>query len=90
MNSQLEQGTKIADLFLKDIVSDEEVANYLVEINKASTELQEVEGLLRNNKPLNTIQKNMLVEVLDNVMRLFRTYGKRSRGLGRYIESLQN
>lgn len=90
MNTQLE---KIDQLFLKGTVTNCDVVMYLRHIANISTgdvrSLNELKLKLENNQEVSIEEKRLLVEMLSNVMSLFRIYGKRSDGLADYIKHLE-
>lgn len=90
MNTQLDQ---IDMLFLKDTVTNTDVATYLDHIlsmkQDSNEQLISLRTKLFNNSDITNEEKKYLQEILKNVMQLFRTYGKKSDGLTRYINLLK-
>lgn len=83
----------IDQLFLKDMVTNQDVAAYLKSIidtsKKDQAVLKELESKLQGNQNITDTEKTYLSEILKNVMSLFRTYGKKSNGLSAYINKLK-
>ncbi|HBY10451.1 hypothetical protein A2473_03440 [candidate division WWE3 bacterium RIFOXYC2_FULL_42_13] len=84
INTQLEYKTRILEYFLKDRVTNADVANYMNEL-----QLPTLENKLRGNAKLTKQEVEQILEVLKNINHLFRIYGKKSDGLEEYIRSLK-
>lgn len=104
MNTQLNQNTELSNLLLRDVVGPLEVCMFLDEVweqhrgikanthrntNDLTNPYLSIQRKLMLHDELEVSEKLLLLEVLENANRLFRTYGKRSRGLEKYIKNLK-
>lgn len=103
MHSQLEDNTKLSALLLKDKVTNQDICIFLDEIwdqyldHKKLTEkdtstlknpYSSIRSKLVNNDRLNISDITTLQEVLQNVNKLFRTYGKKATGFAEFMDNL--
>lgn len=91
MNSQLK---RIDEIFLKDIVTNKDVVEYIDHILEMgfgnNEQLKTLRSKLWENCEISNTDKQYLLEILKNVLQLFRTYGKKSDGLTKYIKTLKS
>lgn len=100
MHSQLEENTRLSELMLKDVVTNNDVCDLLDEIweqyietskklgkdiNTLKNPYTKIKEKLTNNIELDKEELDTVLEILRNIDKLFRTYGKKANGFGSYL-----
>lgn len=105
MHSQLEDNTRLSKLLLKDAVTNQDVCEFLdetwnqrlqflkkngKEADDSSNPYSSLRKKLFLNEPLTSEEIITLQEVLQNVNKLFRVFGKKAVGFSVYMQNLDN